>query len=99
MAEVSTLEKDCSKGGNLYVDVLMTPADRSEMLFVGQAIETGALTELKNIFYDFDEYLKRIIRSRYYDSWHILRLHFLVISADIQTEFFGSNIKGAHQLR
>ena len=59
VADVSTLDTDCSKGGTMDVEIRLTPADRDELLFAGKKLEAGATAELKNIFYDFDQFYIR----------------------------------------
>ncbi len=59
VADVSTVDEDCSNGGVIGTEILLTPADRDELVFAGQKISVGESVELKNIFYDFDKYYIR----------------------------------------
>ena len=59
VGDVSTIGEDCESGGILIADIYLTPSDRNDLLFAGNKIGVGSVLELKNIFYDFDQFYIR----------------------------------------
>lgn len=73
VAQASTVGKDCSKGGFVEQDVLLNPANIDDILFASykeegkplpegyrkRKLKVGEVLELRNIYYDFDQYYIR----------------------------------------
>ena len=56
----NTMGNNCQLGTTISTEILLTPDnEKLEALFEGTKIEVGAVIELKNIYYDFDQYYIR----------------------------------------
>ena len=73
-AQATTIGEDCTQAGTIVADIYLTPGDPNEIFFAnfndpgkpgnpaipGEfELEVGQIIELKNIYYDFDQYYIR----------------------------------------
>jgi len=74
-AQATTVGEDCTQAGTIVADIYLSPGDPNDIFFAsnkipgesnispgykfGDRLEVGQVIELKNIYYDFDQYYIR----------------------------------------